>query len=122
MKNIKKKLKPMLPTLREKRRYLAFEIVSKSPIKALQGVKKAIELSMLSFIGIKGAANAGMIILEDKYNPENQRGLIKVGHKYVDELRASLALVKEIDGEPVIVKSVGASGIMKQAEARYIAS
>ena len=112
----------MLPSLREKKRYLAFEISSKKPIKALKGVKKAIELSMLSFIGLKGVANAGIIFLEDKYNPKKQRGLIRVDNRYVDELRASLALIQKIDKEPVMVRSVGASGTIKQAESKYIAS
>ena len=49
-----------------------------------------------------------------------QRGLIRVNHKYVEDLKASLALIKEIEQQPAIVRSIGASGILAKAEQKYI--
>ena len=115
-----KGLKPLLPTLKEKKRYLAFEIVSKSKIKAFSEVSKAIWASTLSFAGTKGAAGMGIWVLPEKYNATKQTGLIRVEHRSLDELKASLALIKEIEGQPVIVRSKGASGILAKAEKKYI--
>ena len=114
------RLKPLLPTLKEKKRYLAFEIISKSKIKAFSDVSKAILASALSFAGTKGVAKMGMWVIENKYSADTQRGLIRVTHTSLDELRASIALVKEIGEQDVVVKSLGVSGIMAKAEKRYI--
>jgi len=116
-----KGLKPLLPTLKEKKRYLAFEIISNSKIKAFSEISKAIWSSTLSFAGTKGAARMGMWVFPEKYNPEKQRGLIRVSHRSLDELKASLALIKNIEEQTVIVRSIGASGIMEKAEQKYVA-
>ncbi|MBW2969501.1 hypothetical protein KY319_00050 [Candidatus Woesearchaeota archaeon] len=115
-----KGLKPLLPTLKEKKRYLAFEIISKSKIKAFSEVSKVIWASTLSYAGTKGAAKIGLWILPETYNPEKQRGLIKVGHKHLEELKAALALITQIEQQPAIIRSIGASGILAKAQQRYI--
>ena len=115
-----KGLKPLLPSLKEKKRYLAFEIISKSKIKAFSEVSKAIWTSTLSYAGTKGAARMGIWVLPEKYNPEKQKGIIRIGHRNMDELKASLTLIKEIEQQPAIVRSIGASGILAKAEKKYI--
>jgi ribonuclease P/MRP protein subunit POP5 len=119
MKRRVKRLKPLLPSLKEKKRYLAFEIISKSKIKAFSDVSEAIRASTLSFAGIKGAAKMGINVI--KYNSSNQKGLIRVSHKGLKDLKASLTLIEKIE-QPVIVRSLGASGILAKAEKKYIAS
>ncbi len=109
------KIKAILPSLREKKRYLAFEILSKSRIKGAEGVSKAIWHGMLSFNGAKGAAQAGIQVLPEKYNTEFQKGIIRVNNKYVDSLKAGLATIQDIDGVPAIVRSTGVSGSLKKA-------
>ena len=114
------KLKAILPVLREKKRYLAFEVLSKSKIKNYSGVSKAIWQGMLSFNGTMGAAHAGMFLLPEKYNDKLQRGIIRVNHKQVDAVKAGLTTIQEIDNTPAIVKSIGVSGSIKKATT-YIA-
>lgn len=110
------KLKPLMPTLKEKKRYLAFEIISKSKIKAFSEVSKAIWTSILSFSGVKGAAQMGVWVFPEKYNAENQRGLIRVEHMGMDELKAALTLITQIEQQPVALRSISASGIMAKTE------
>lgn len=117
-KTNKRRMKPLLPSLREKKRYLAFEIISKKRVDNM--VNKQISESCLRFLGTKGAAEAGLIFL--KYDKEKQKGLIRVNHRYLHNLKAALALISEIGNEEVIVRSVGVSGILNKAEERYIAS
>jgi ribonuclease P/MRP protein subunit POP5 len=110
-----KKIKPILPSLREKKRYLAFEIMSKKKIKTFSDVSKAVWHSMLQYMGEKGAAKAGVWLLADKYKENVQKGLIRVSHKYVNDLKASLTMIDNISGEEVIVRSLGVSGILNKA-------
>lgn len=109
------KIKPLLPSLREKKRYLAFEIISKGKIKDFSSVSSAIWANSLSFMGELGAAKAGIWLLPDKYNEKTQRGIIKVGNKHVNELKAALALIGKIDGNEVIVRSIIVSGMLNKA-------
>ena len=110
-----KKLKPILPTLRERKRYLSFEIIGKHKIKDFSSVSSAVWSSLTSFMGELGCAKAGIWVLNDKYDEKTQRGIIKVGHKHVNELKTSLALINEIEKNEVIVRSLNVSGILKKA-------
>jgi ribonuclease P/MRP protein subunit POP5 len=114
------KIKPVLPSLREKKRYLVFEVISKQKIQNFKEVSQAIQNSALMFLGQLGMAKAGTIILKDKWNKDMQRGIIKVNHKEVDNLRAALTFTERIEGKEVIVRSVGVSGILKKAENKYL--
>ena len=118
----KNKLKPILPSLREKKRYIAFEVISKEPVTDFFPVYSAINSSMLENFGGLGTAKSGMLILKEKWASESQKGIIKVKHNYVNHLRASLALISSISNNEVIVRSLGVSGILKKAANKYIAS
>lgn len=114
------KIKPMLPSLREKKRYLAFEIISRNRIHGFSAVNKAVWDSCLAFLGELGVSKAGIIVLGDKWSPDRQRGIIRVDRKYIDHTKVALALIKKIDGEKVIVRSVGVSGMINKADKKYL--
>ncbi|PIN74763.1 hypothetical protein COV18_06090 [Candidatus Woesearchaeota archaeon CG10_big_fil_rev_8_21_14_0_10_37_12] len=116
---ISKRLKPILPTLKEKKRYVAFEVISSSRF-SFADVSRAIWHSVLAFVGTRGAARIGVKHFADKFNQNKQRGLIKVSHMSVDEMKASLALVTKINNQDVIVRSVGISGMLTKAEKKYV--
>tara|TARA_Y100000310_G_scaffold345750_1_gene469242 strand:- start:341 stop:670 length:330 start_codon:yes stop_codon:yes gene_type:complete len=102
------KLKPILPSLREKKRYVAFEVqgqVTKATIE------KEIISTMKEFIGTLGMANAGLEFLPDW---ENNRGIYRINTKYTDHSKASLALIKKFT-----VKSLGTSGIINKIRKKY---
>jgi len=112
------KIKPVLPSLREKKRYLAFEIISQDKVRDFTSVNDAIYNSCFNYIGELGMARAGILILKDKYR--NNKGMIRVNHKNVDNLKSSLMLIKKINKQDVIVRTLGLSGILKKAEKRYM--
>lgn len=116
-----KKIKPILPSLREKKRYLVFEIISKKNIKSFSEVSNLIWQSSLSFLGEIETAKAGIWVLPDKWNQKKQRGMIKVNNKYVDNLKTALTLVKNFKRQQVIIKSVGVSGMVNKADKKYLA-
>lgn len=120
-KLVKAKMRPMLPTLKERKRYLAYEIISNKKINDFRAISENINEAGTKFMGMSGFSKAGVIFI-GKWNEEKQRGLIRVGHKHVNELKASLILIKELNHAPVIFRSVGVSGIIKKAEKKYLAS
>ena len=115
-----KRLKPLLPTLKEKKRYLAFEIVSKDKITQVSEISRAIWAGTISFLGTSGAAKTGIRVLSETYNTQTQRGLIRVTHNGMNDIKASMTFIKQIENKPVILRSVGASGILAKAYKKYI--
>jgi len=117
---VKTKLKAILPSLREKKRYLVFEAISASKITDLSMVSDAIYDCVLKFLGCLGAAKAGIMVLGNKWDAHLQRGIIKVSHKHVDALKASLVFIDKIGSNDVIFRSLGVSGILRKAESNYL--
>ena len=117
---VKTKLKPVLPSLREKKRYLVFEVISKEKISDSGLVSEAIQDCSLGFLGQLGAAKAGIMVLGNKWNPSLQRGIIKVNHKNVDALKASLVFANKIGNNEAIFRSIGVSGILRKAENKFL--
>lgn len=114
------KIKPLLPTLREKKRYIAFEIISKQPVKTFIEVAKAITSAILSLVGELGMARAGVITIANTYEANKQRGLIRVGHQHTNTLISALTLVQTIDNQPVIIRALGTSGVLNKAIKKYV--
>jgi ribonuclease P/MRP protein subunit POP5 len=114
------KLNPLKPSLRPKKRYLAFEIVSENKINDFLNVSSEIWYKTSSFMGSLKLGKAHLIVLKDTWDKNKQRGIIKINHNYVDDLKASLSIIQEIEKSPVIFKTLGISGILKKAKERYI--
>jgi len=114
------KLKPVLPSLREKKRYLVFEVISKERLPDFKAVSDTIWQCSLQFLGQLGVAKAGIMVLDNKWDSKLQRGIIKVGHKHVDAVKAALMFANRIDGKEVIFRSIGVSGILNKAERNYL--
>lgn len=110
------KLKPILPSLKEKKRYLSFEIISDSSFSADE-VSKAVNEGISNFMGTLETGKAGIIFFNDKYS--NNSGIIKVGHKHVDKARASLILIKSINGKEAIVRTRVVSGTLKKSMSKF---
>ncbi|MCP3685882.1 MAG: hypothetical protein GY861_24810 [bacterium] len=113
------KMKRLLPSLREKKRYLVFEVISKSKLSRESAIK-AIKQGMVGFLGEKDTAKANIAILNE-WNSKTQRGLMKVNRNYVDQIKGALCLVKKAGRKEIIVKSVGVSGMIKKAKNKYLA-
>lgn len=110
------KIKPMLPSLKEKKRYLSFEIVSKNNFSAEQAAK-AVSESTLQLMGTLECGKAGILFLKDKY--QNNAGVVKSGHRYVDKVRTALALIKDIDSKEVVFRTRIVSGTLKKAISKF---
>jgi len=110
----------ILPSLREKKRYLVFEVISKEKISDINPVTNTIWGCVIKFLGLLGAAKAGIMVLHNKWNPKLQRGIIKVNNRHVTALKAALTLATNINNNGVIFRSIGVSGILRKAENKYL--
>lgn len=102
----------LLPSLRQKKRYVVFEIHSPKTF-SFSEVKEEAENALRQFLGQLGMAKAGIMFVKEKY--KNQRFILKVNHTMVDECKAGVMLIKKIKNIPVITRSVVVSGTLKKA-------
>ena len=108
--------KPLLPTLRTKKRYVVYEYISDKDIKH-NNIVKAVEDSYKECFGSFGLGEAGLM---DTRIFNKKRGILKVNHKYMDKLRVSLSMIKDIDDNKLTLHTVGVSGILKKAKSKYM--
>jgi ribonuclease P/MRP protein subunit POP5 len=110
------KIKSVLPSLREKKRYLAFEVVSKNKIGSFTSVSRAVWQSMLALTGELGAARAGLWLLPDCWNGNNQKGIARASTKGIEDLKASITLINSVEQQPVVVRSIATSGMLNKVK------
>jgi ribonuclease P/MRP protein subunit POP5 len=110
----------MIPsTLRERNRYIAFEIVSDSPVSRGE-VVKAVWGTLLRFLGELGASKTALWVMD--WDEEKQHGILKVNHGSLDEARAALVLMKEANGRPIVFRTLGVSGTVKKTKEKFLSA
>ena len=100
----------LLPALKQKKRYVVFAIVSDTKFSVAE-IKKEVSEALLLFLGQLGMSKAVPLFIK----AENNKFIMKVNHKWVDELKTGLLLIKKIKNKPVMVKSIITSGTLKKA-------
>lgn len=109
------KLKPLIPSLREKKRYIAYQVAAEARVSK-EAAQKAIQASVKQFVGDLGSAQAGIMFLKDW---KENTGIMRVSTKSVDQVKAALALVKEVNGSQAKISSVGMSGVVDKVRKSY---
>ncbi len=99
----------LLPTLKDRKRYLAFEVVAEKEL-AWESIRKSITLAVKNYIGLDGMAMAGLQFVKNNKN----KGIVRMNHDYLNKVRASILFIREIDNQKVIVKSIRSSGILNK--------
>jgi len=56
------------------------------------------------------------MVLKDKWDQKTQTGIIRTNHKGIHPLKATLAMVGQINSQPVIMRSKGVSGMINKVE------
>ena len=84
--------------------------MSESPIR-FGDAQRAILQSLQSLFGVTGTSKFGVQFIDIW---KNQKGIIRIGHRFVDRLKAGFCFVK-IQGKEVICRSLGVSGIVQKA-------
>ncbi len=117
---VPKRIKQLRPSLREKKRYMAFEVLSRQPVTEAE-VRDAIWNCCLVFLGEQGMSRAGMMVLHDKWRDDPQKGILRVAHTEIANIRSALSLIKKIGGKEAIVTTIGMSGMLNKAVSRFVA-
>ena len=103
------KINSLLPSLREKKRYVAFEVLNSKDISA-KTIRKLIEDSCISYLGELNYGKSGIMFLDDSF--KDNKGILRVNNNNVNDLKACLSLIKEKN-----VRSLGTSGMINKVEA-----
>ena len=105
------KLKGLKPSLREKKRYLVYEVTSKEKIDMIT-FQDALIKKVSLLLGVFTPAG----LLPIKFDNKTKKGIIRVNHTAVDKVRSCFVLIDEINNTPVSINTVGVSGILKKAK------
>ncbi len=95
---------------RERRRYLALKVVSEQRFDE-RDVMDAIWNALLKLFGEYGASQANIKLIE--YDQQRNYAVVRCPHTALERVRASIASVTLINGEPVGFHVMGVSGTLK---------
>lgn len=104
-------MKFLPPTLKEKKRYILFEVLSEEKLSEKQ-IFEEITSKYKDLYGTVGLAQAGLQLTF--FNSQKNQGIIRVGHKFKDNLKSSFVLIKEINNKKVLIRSIKTSGTIKK--------
>jgi ribonuclease P/MRP protein subunit POP5 len=108
-------LKRLLPSLRAKKRYLAFELICEEPANRNDLIKEVMS-SASALLGDVVASECDIKVL----GFEDCKGVIQCAHTRVQESRASLAALTKINGKRAILHILGASGTIKRVNEKFL--
>ncbi len=109
-----KKLKIVLPTLREKNRYTSFQVISeKGEEFTYSDLESAIWNVALDFLGEYGVSKTSIWLLKDCWDQKKQIGILRCNHKSVQAVIAALGLIDRLGDNRVTFKILKISGTIK---------
>jgi len=109
-----KKLKILPPTLRERKRYIAFQVIPETDEDfTYSDLEAAIWNVTLDFLGEDGVAKTSMWLLKDTWNPRIGVGIIKCNHKSTELIIASLGLIDRLGDNRICFKILKVSGTIR---------
>ncbi len=78
-------------------------------------------VSFGAFLGaVQDAIEVDAWVMQDLYDREAGRGVVRVRKDAVTELRAALALIQDVEGDAVTVVVEGVTGTVKSARDNYL--
>ena len=105
-----------MPTLRNKKRYVLYGVVSKNSSIDEKLVFKEIKNMSLRFLGEAGFIKSGIKVLSETWNPKLARGIISTNHQFVDHIRAMLMMMHKVGEKEIIIKTIKTSGLINKLQ------
>lgn len=103
--------RPLSPTLKDKKRYVAFEVEGANV--SSRACHDAILTSALSLFGVAGVAKMGLQMLSERYS--SGHGVIRVTHTHANHIRAALCCITTVAEKPCRLRTTRTSGILAKA-------
>ena len=82
--------------------------------------QRALWYSAGNLLGDAGSADADLTLLSFAHADGAGEAVVRARHGHVDEARAAVACVSEVDGDPVGIRVRGISGTVRACEERYM--
>jgi RNase P/RNase MRP subunit POP5 len=105
-------MKPLLPTLKERKRYIVYRVITAHPLR--RDVSGELLRHLAGTLGAFGMAEAG--ILSVRYDETAQTGVLRVAHTHVAKAKAALLMAGYLGKTKVCVRTLGVSGILRKAQ------
>ena len=106
------KLKPLSPTLRQRKRFVKAQIISQKKFDFKEISESLIE-EIILYMGAIDLGKSGIWLLRDKFDYENQIIIMKVGTKYKDKLIGVLSLVNNVSSIKTKIETLKVSSTLK---------
>ena len=106
------RLKVLPPSLRKRKRYISFKILSEGPV-AYEELEQAVWNQFLDAFGEFGVSRIGLWIIKNLYDPNRQIGVIRCNHTFTHRVIAGLGLLSRLGDSRVIVRILKVSGTIK---------
>ena len=104
-------MRPLLPTWRERKRYIAYEVITATQTPRDLSVPLLERLGEL--LGAFGTAEAGLLSVQ--YDPGTQTGILRAAHTAVGKVRVCLLMVTHLGRQEVLIRPLGISGALAGA-------
>jgi len=109
------KLKCLMPTLRQKKRFIKATIESKKKLDFKEVSENLVD-EIITYLGCVEMGKAGIWILRDKFDYDKQEIVLKCGTKSKDKLIGVLSLVYKLGQNDVKINVTNVSGTLKGLE------
>jgi len=107
------KLKPLSPTLRQKKRFVRAKIICKSKLD-FKIISENLMEELILFLGAVELGKAGVWILRDKFDFSKQEIVLKCSTKSIEKLVGVLSLVLSLgNNNPCKIEVLRVSGTLK---------
>jgi ribonuclease P/MRP protein subunit POP5 len=106
------KLKVLLPTLRQKKRFLRVKIISEEHFE-FKELSEGVNEELLSLLGSIDFGIFGVWILRDKFDEKKQEFLLRVSIKGKEKTLSALALIDKVKTKKTHLEVLRVSGTLK---------
>lgn len=116
------KLKILPPHLRNKKRYLAFEVISEKPLNR-EEVISLIWGAAGALYGSCGVSRFDLWVVKIwpcKSNQNQVKGILRCSREEVSAVRSIFPLINRFKGKRVVFHTLGISGTIKSAKSKFI--
>jgi ribonuclease P/MRP protein subunit POP5 len=110
-------MKPIPPTLRPKKRYIAFKVFSSGDINKKDVIDAILDEALRLFGEIR-TGDFGLWILE--FNEEQRTGFLVCNHRCKEEVVTSLTLIGSVRRQKVSFHVLGVSGTIKSLKRKFL--
>jgi RNase P/RNase MRP subunit POP5 len=104
----------LLPSLKQKKRYLVYEIIAKEPVQEQYHTQLVLHLK--SDLGVLADATSGLQLV----HTNQSKGILRIDNMNVDRIKLMLGLVDNLGQKAAIMQSVLCSGILDKAKKQLL--